>query len=54
VDGPAKDHNVMDQWERMREVWYETVGYDIKTGKPTRETLKALGLDSLAKDLWRK
>jgi aldehyde:ferredoxin oxidoreductase len=54
VDGPAKDHNVMDQWERMREVWYETVGYDIKTGKPTRETLKKLGLDWLAKDLWRK
>jgi hypothetical protein len=25
--------------ERMREVWYEDVGYDIKTGKPTRETL---------------
>ena len=54
VDGPAKDHNVMDQWERMREVWYETVGYDIKTGKPTRETLKKLGLDGIAKDLWRK
>ena len=54
VDGPAKDHNVMDQWERMREVWYETVGYDIKTGKPTRETLKKLDLDWLAKDLWRK
>jgi len=30
------------------------VGYDIKTGRPTRETLKTLGLDSLAKDLWRK
>jgi len=54
VDGPAKDHNIMDQWERMREVWYATVGYDIKTGKPTRETLHKLGLDWLARDLWRK
>ena len=42
----------MDQWERMLDVWYETVGYDSKTGKPTRETLKKLGLDWLAKDLW--
>src|SRR5215467_12572451 len=54
VDGPAKDHHIMAQWERMREVWYETVGYDIKTGKPTRETLHKLGLDWLARDLWRK
>ena len=44
----------MDQWERMVDVWYETVGYDRKTGKPTRETLKKLGLDGIAKDLWRK
>ncbi len=54
VDGPAKDHNIMDQWEHMVDVWYETVGYDRKTGKPTRETLKKLGLDWLARDLWRK
>ena len=53
VDGPAKDHDVMEQWERMLDVWYETVGYDRKTGKPTRETLKTLGLDWLAKDLWK-
>jgi len=54
VDGPAKDHNIMDQWEHMVDTWYETVGYDRKTGKPTRETLKKLGLDWLARDLWRK
>ncbi|HTK90138.1 MAG TPA: aldehyde ferredoxin oxidoreductase C-terminal domain-containing protein [Verrucomicrobiae bacterium] len=53
VDGPAKEHNVMDQWERMVDVWYETVGYDRKTGKPKRETLQKLGLDWLAKELWR-
>jgi len=52
VDGPAKDHHVMDQWERMLDVWYETVGYDRKTGKPKKDTLRALGLDWLAKDLW--
>ena len=52
VDGPAKDHHVMDQWERMLDVWYETVGYDRKTGKPKKDTLHALDLDWLAKDLW--
>ena len=34
------------------DVWYETVCYDRKTGKPRRETLKTLGLDWLARDLW--
>ena len=44
----------MKQWEHMLDVWYETVGYDRKTGKPKRETLKNLGLDWLARDLWGK
>ena len=52
VDGPAKDHNVMAQWERMLDVWYETVGYDRKTGKPKPETLDKLGLQALSKTLW--
>jgi len=54
VDGPAKEHNVMAQWDRMLDVWYETVGYDRKTGKPTRETLQKLGLEWLARELWKK
>ncbi|MCI0548541.1 MAG: hypothetical protein L0027_14815 [Candidatus Rokubacteria bacterium] len=54
VDGPAKDHDVMKQWEHMVDVWYDTVGYDRKTGKPTRATLAKLGLDWLARDLWGK
>jgi aldehyde:ferredoxin oxidoreductase len=54
VDGPAKDHWIMEQWEKMLEVWYAKVGYDRKTGKPTPETLRALGLDWLIKDLWRR
>jgi aldehyde:ferredoxin oxidoreductase len=54
VNGPAKDHHVMKQWEHMLDVWYDTVGYDRKTGKPKAETLKALGLHWLAKELWRK
>ena len=54
ADGPAKDHHVMKQWDHMLDVWYDTVGYDRKTGKPKLETLRKLGLDWLARDLWRK
>ena len=52
VDGPAKDHCVMDQWEQMVDSWYAKVGYDRKTGKPKKDTLRALGLDWLARELW--
>jgi aldehyde:ferredoxin oxidoreductase len=53
-DGPAKGQAVSEQWERMLEVWYAGVGYDRKTGKPLSATLRALGLDWLAKDLYKK
>jgi aldehyde:ferredoxin oxidoreductase len=52
VDGPARDQAIMRQWEHMLDVWYETVGYDRKTGKPLPETLNRLGLEWLARDLW--
>ena len=32
--------------------FYETSQWDSKTGKPTRELLKELGLDAVADDLW--
>lgn len=52
VDGPAKDQNVMEHWDFMRKVYYETVGYDFETGKPKIETLQRLGLEELIPDLW--
>jgi aldehyde:ferredoxin oxidoreductase len=54
VDGPAREHHIMQHWERMLELWYEKVGYDRKTGKPRRDTLQALGLDWLARELWAR
>ncbi|MBI3045462.1 MAG: hypothetical protein HYY78_21850, partial [Betaproteobacteria bacterium] len=51
-DGPAKGQAVSEQWDTMVDIWYRDVGYDRKTGKPLPETLRALGLDWLAKDLW--
>jgi aldehyde:ferredoxin oxidoreductase len=52
VDGPAKGQAIAEQWEQMLAVWYAEVGYDRKTGKPLPATLRALGLDWLARELW--
>jgi aldehyde:ferredoxin oxidoreductase len=52
VDGPAKGQAISPQWDKMIDVWYRETGYDRKTGKPLPETLRALGLDWLARDLW--
>ncbi len=38
----------------MLNVWYATVGYDRKTGRPLPETLQSLDLDSLIPALWGK
>lgn len=51
-DGPAKGQAIAQQWDRMVSLWYEKVGYDRRTGKPLPRTLKDLGLDWLARDLW--
>ncbi|MBI3636015.1 MAG: hypothetical protein HY216_07340 [Candidatus Rokubacteria bacterium] len=51
-DGPAKGQAVSAQWDKMVDTWYRKVGYDRKTGKPLPQTLRDLGLDWLAKDLW--
>ena len=52
VDGPAKGRAVQPNWERMVDVWYETVGYDRKTGRPQPDTLRTLGLEFLIPSLW--
>ncbi len=52
TDGPAKGQDVGANWERLVGVWYDTVGYDPKTGKPLPATLRELGLEHLIPDLW--
>ena len=51
-DGPAMGQSILPHWERMLDVWYESVGYDRKTGRPRPETLRALGLEKLIPELW--
>ena len=54
VDGPPEGHDIRKQWDRMLDVWYETVNYDRKTGKPKRDLLRSLDLGWLEKDLYGK
>ena len=39
--------------EGMLLAYYSHRGWDLETGKPTREKLTELGLEDVAKDLWR-
>ncbi|MFQ5915474.1 MAG: aldehyde ferredoxin oxidoreductase family protein [Nitrospinota bacterium] len=52
VDGPVAGVSILDHWEKMLDIWYETVGYDRKTGRPTPETLRSLGLEEVIESLW--
>jgi aldehyde:ferredoxin oxidoreductase len=52
VDGPAKGQSIEKHWERMLDVWYEGMGYDRATGRPTPETLRAVGLEWMVPAVW--
>ncbi|MFC1910321.1 aldehyde ferredoxin oxidoreductase family protein [Chloroflexota bacterium] len=49
--GPAAGKNI--DFDALRSVYFEAMGWDIKTGKPSRQTLKELGMDKLTADLWK-
>jgi aldehyde:ferredoxin oxidoreductase len=51
-DGPAKGHRV-EQLDKLLDHYYEARRWDKKTGKPTPEKLKELGLDYVIPDLWK-
>jgi aldehyde:ferredoxin oxidoreductase len=36
----------------MLDLWYEGMGYDRTSGRPTRETLRALGLEWMEPAVW--
>ena len=42
----------MENWDAMRRVYYDLVGWDFNTGRPLPETLTALGLESIISDVW--
>lgn len=52
ADGPTKGRSIMAHWDDLRSGYYEGMGWDRETGKPLPETLKALGLERAASELW--
>ncbi len=51
-DGPAAGIPLKPHLIGMINEYYRLMGWDEKTGKPWRNTLKRLGLEDVAKDLW--
>ena len=51
-DGPAKGH-VVTELDTLLDNYYEARGWDKKTGKPSPEKLRELGLDFVIPDLWK-
>lgn len=52
VDGPVKGVSIAPHWDGMVNNYYEQMGWDRASGRPLPETLKALGLDEVSKELW--
>lgn len=53
TDGPVKAESIMPHWGSMIEDFYHRMGWDKATGKPLPETLRSVGLDDVAADLWK-
>lgn len=52
VDGPHQGRDVSPHWEKMLDIYYRNLGWDRATGKPLPETLRRLGLEQVAAELW--
>jgi aldehyde:ferredoxin oxidoreductase len=50
--GPGKGKTIAPYLVSMVNEYYRSMGWDEKTGKPLRRTLKRFGLDEVARDLW--
>ncbi len=50
--GPAKGVSVRTYLKGMVQEYYQLMGWDLRTGKPLRSTLKRLGLRQEEKDIW--
>ena len=50
VDGPAKGVSIADDFENMLDIYYEGLGWGMD-GRPTRATLKRLGIKKVAREM---
>ena len=52
TDGAGQGKTSAPHWEDMRQLYYEIMGWDLETGKPRPETLRAAGLEDLLARVW--
>ncbi|MFH1487058.1 MAG: aldehyde ferredoxin oxidoreductase C-terminal domain-containing protein, partial [Chloroflexota bacterium] len=52
IDGPAQGKSVRPEWNKMLDIYYQGMGWDRQSGRPLPETLRAVGLEHIIKDLW--
>ncbi len=52
VNGPAKGKSILVYWSEMLRNYYSLMGWDVDTGKPLPQTLRALGLSNVINDIW--
>lgn len=52
TDGPATGKSFAAGWPVLQRRFYELMGWDLSTGRPYPETLRALGLESVVPDAW--
>jgi aldehyde:ferredoxin oxidoreductase len=52
IDGPFQGITIEPVWEKALKYYYESMGWDVETGKPLPQTLTNLGLPHLIKDIW--
>jgi aldehyde:ferredoxin oxidoreductase len=53
TDGPVKAESIMPHWDFMTDAYNKRMGWDGTTGRPLPETLWTLGLEDVARDLWK-
>ena len=51
TSGPAAGKSIMAHWEYMIRNYYENMGWDPETGKPTPDTLRKFGLEHTMADI---
>jgi len=52
VDGPHAGKSILPFWDEMLDIYYQDMGWDRATGRPSPETLDILGLDEVIRELW--
>lgn len=51
LDGPNQGQCIAPVWDKILDIYYQSMGWDVKTGKPLPGTLREFGLDDIVVDI---